>query len=321
MRLAFICAMAGLMVSAVPALADVEVKLSFAYVAPDGLATVPSPELAVTDLLQDSPLTVLAPEVAPEGSSLRVVQLPEASFVNGRYARLRVAVKGLRLPPEDARAKDDLSFAFELILRRDTIADAVEIQIPVIVSSRKEAMKSLLSDPQIAEELPGRFFAAQQYMVAYRAEPEAVAAAPSRFAIQRLIARAMVDFSLDLTDQRQNGVQILPAPEMARDVALYWDADREGKKQHLRAYGDARSFLWQDLAEVETTLREARRAGVEAVGLCAKAQQVLDFFEGNPPPAEDARRVDLMFPNPGSLQGYLEGRRLDVLFICTRPKI
>jgi hypothetical protein len=108
---------------------------------------------------------------------------------------------------------------------------------------------------------------------------------------------------------------------MARDVALYWDADRDGKKQHLRAYADARSFLWQDLAEVETILREARRAGVEAVGLCVRAEQVLDFFEKNPPPEEDARRVDLMFPNPGSLQGYIDGRRLDVLFICTRPKI
>jgi hypothetical protein len=230
-------------------------------------------------------------------------------------------VTGLRLPPEDARSKDELAFAFELILRRDTIPEVVEIRIPVIISSRKEAMKTLLSNPQIAEELPDRFFAAQQYMVAYRAEPDAVAAAPSRFALQRLIARAMVDFSLDLTDQRQGGVQILPAPEMARDVALYWDADREGKKQHLRAYADARSFLWQDLAEVETILREARRSGVEAVGLCARAQQVLDFFENTPPPEDDARRVDLMFPNPGSLKGYLEGRRLDVLFICTRPKI
>jgi hypothetical protein len=31
--------------------------------------------------------------------------------------------------------------------------------------------------------------------------------------------------------------------------------------------------------------------------------------------------VDLMFPNPGSLDGYLQGRRLDVKFICGRPQI
>ena len=182
-------------------------------------------------------------------------------------------------------------------------------------------MKGLLADPPIAEEIPGRFFVAQQYMAAYQATEEAVAAAPGSFALHRLIARAMADFSLALTDQRGQGVQILPAAEMARDIGLYWKGDAEGRKQHLRAYSDARTMMWRDLSQVEDILRQARRAGVETVQRCAEAVQVLDFFETVRPPADEARKVDLIFPNPGTLDGYLEGRRLDVKFICSRPKI
>ncbi len=301
-----------------PARADVTLRLTFAYL--DPAAGLPAPELTVTNLFTQAAVEVLVPEAAPEGSAQRVVTLSEADFA-GPYARLRLAVGGLRLPAEDARADRDLTFAFEVILRRDRLAEVVDIRIPVIVSSRKDAMKPLLADPPVAEEIADRFFVAQQYMAAYQAAADAVAAAPGSFALHRLIARALADFSLALTDQRGQGVQILPAEEMRRDIDLYWDSDPEGRKQHLRAYADARTFLWQDLAEVQDILRTARRSGIETVQRCAEAVRILDFFETVRPPEADARRVDLMFPNPGTLDGYLEGRRLDVKFICTRPQI
>lgn len=301
-----------------PAHADVTLRLTFAYL--DPAAGLPAPDLTVTNLYTQAPLEALVPEAAPEGAAQRIVTLKEEDFA-GPYARLRLAVGGLRLPPEDARADRDLTFAFEVILRRDTVAEVVDIRIPVIVSSRKDAMKPLLADPPVAEEIADRFFIAQEYMAAYQATPDAVAAAPASFALHRVIARALADFSLALTEQRGQGVQILPAEEMRRDIDLYWKSDAEGRKQHLRAYADARSFLWQDLAEVEDILRTARRSGIETVQRCAEAVKVLDFFETVRPPESDARRVDLMFPNPGSLDGYLAGRRLDVKFICGRPQI
>lgn len=304
---------------AAPVEADVELRLSFSYL--DGAGqSVPSPEVTVTNLYRQSPLTVMAPEVAPEGSSERILTLTEADFV-GPYARLRLAFGGLHLPPDDAKADRDLTFAFEMILRRDQVADAVDVKVPVIVSSRKGAMKSLLADPPIAEEIPGRFFVAQQYMAAYQATEEAVAAAPGSFALHRLIARAMADFSIALTKQRSQGVQILPAEEMARDIGLYWKGDAEARKQHLRAYSDARTMMWRDLSEVENILRQARRAGVETVQRCAEATALLDFFENQRPPADETRKVDLIFPNPGTMDSYIAGRRMDVKFICSRPKI
>ena len=278
------------------------------------------PELTVTNLYSQSPMQALVPEAAPEGVTQRVISLAETDFA-GPYARLRIAVGGLRLPPEDARADRDLTFAFELILRREKLADVVVIDVPVIVSSRKDAMKPLLADPPIAEEVQGRFFIAHEYMATYQATEEAVAAAPASFALHRVITRAQADFSLALTAQRGQGVQILPTEETRRAIELYWQADREGRKPHLRAYADARGFMWLDLAEVEDILRQARRSGIETVQRCAEAVRILDFFETMRPPPEDARRVDLMFPNPGTLDGYLHGRRLDVKFICTRPQI
>lgn len=317
----FLRAVTLLLAMAAPVGADTTLRLSFAYLDAEGSARpVPSPDLTVTNLYTQTPLTVLAPESAPEGSSERSVTLTDADFP-GPYARLRLAVSGLHLPAEDARADRDLTFAFEVILRRDLLGDAVDLKIPVILSSRKGAMKPLLGDPPIAEEVPGRFFVAQEYMAAYQATEDEVTASPGSFALHRLIARAMADFSLALTDQRGAGVQILPAEEMKRDIALYWQGDKEGRTQHLRAYGDARTFLWLDLAEVETILRKARRSGVETVQLCSKARSILDFFETHPPLSSEAGRVDQMFPNPGTLQGYLEGRRLDIKFACARPKI
>lgn len=316
-RIAFVVLLVPLF--ALPARADVLLRLSFSYLDGGG-SGVPAPDLTVTHLYSQTPLQALVPEAMPEGTAQRVIPLSEADFT-GPYARLRIAVGGLRLPPEDARADRDLTFAFEVILRRDKLADVVDIAIPVIVSSRKDAMKPLLADPPIAEEVAGRFFIAHEYMAAYQATEEAVAASPTSFALHRVITRAQADFSLALTAQRGQGVQILPTEETRRAIELYWQSDREGRKQHLRAHADARSFMWQDLAEVEDILRQARRSGIETVQRCAEAVQILDFFETTRPPAEDARRVDLMFPNPGTLDGYLAGRRLDVKFICTRPKI
>ncbi len=297
--------------------ADVALRISFAYLDAASGAAVPAPKLTATSLYRQAPIAVLAPELAPEGRAERVVQLSDADF-DGPYARVRLALADLRLPDGDARADRDLSFAFEVILRRDLLGDEVALTIPVIVSSRKGAVKPLLADPPIAEDIAGRFFIAQQYMAAYQAPVADVAAAPGSFALHRLIARAMADFALKLTDQRGQGVQLVPAPEMARDIALYWQSDRDGRAQHLRAYADARSMLWTDLTEVETILRAARRGGIAAVGLCADARARLDFFERRLPDDGDAARVDQLFPNPGSLAKYLAGRRLDVKFACGR---
>lgn len=308
---------AALILWPMAAVADVELRLSFAYL--EG-AALPAPDLTVTNLYAQTPVEVLAPEAAPEGTVERVLVLKDGDFT-GPYARLRLAVAGLHLPPEDARADRDLAFAFEMIVNRDRVADKVLVKVPVITSSRKGAMKSALAEAPIAEEVAGRFFLAQQYMAAYQATDEAVAAAPGSFALHRLITRALADFALALTDQRGAGVQILPAVEMARDITRYWKGDAEGRKQHMRAWSDARTMMWRDLSGVEDTLRAARRAGVETVQRCAEATRVLDFFETVRPPKEDARKVDLIFPNPGSLDGYLAGRRLDVKFICSRPKI
>lgn len=319
MPLRLLAAAFALMVGAGPALAEVSLRLTFAYL-DSGTGAVPAPRISATSLYRQAPLEVLAPELAPEGRAERVVTLTDADF-DGPFARLRLALGGLRLPQDDARADRELSFAFEVILRRDQVGPEVDLTVPVIVSSRRDAMKPFLADPPVAEDLPGRFFIAQQYMAAYHATPEAVSAAPASFAPHRLIARAMADFALKLTGQAANGVQLLPAEEMARDIGLYWQTDREAQQLHLRAYADARSFPWMALAEVEKTLSAARRGGVESVRLCNEAVRMLDHFDRRRPDPDDARRVDLLFPVPGSLEGYLQGRRLDVRASCGRPKI
>ena len=305
---------AALLIPVTARAADVTLTLGFAYL-DAGVAGEPAPNLTVTSLFRNAPLDVQTPETA--SGATRVVTVGDADF-DGPYARLRLALSGLRLPEDDARSDRDLSFAFEVILRRDLVAPEVTLAVPVIVSSRKGALKSLLSDPPLAEDVPGRFFIAQQYMAAYQAPAEDVAAAPGSFALHRLIARAMADFALQVTDHRGQGVHLVPAQEMQRDIDLYWKTDRDGHRQHMRAYADARSFHWTDLREVETILSRARRGGVEAVGHCDTARRILDHFERRLPPAEDARRVDQMFANPGSLAAYLEGRRLDVKFACGR---
>ena len=319
MLLRLLAAVLALTLGAAPGRADVTLRLSFAYLETVGGA-LPAPKITATSLYRQAPMEVLAPELSPEGRVERVVMVSDADF-DGPFARLRLAVGGLRLPQGDARADRDLSFAFEVVLRRDRVGPDVDLAVPVIVSSRRDAMKPFLADPPLAEDLPGRFFIAQQYMAAYHATPDAVAAAPASFAPHRLIARAMADFALKLTGKAANGVQLLPAQEMARDIGLYWQSDREAQQLHLRAYTDARSFPWMTLTEVERTLREARRGGVESVRLCEQARQMLDFFERRRPDPDDARRVDQLFPVPGTLDGYLKGRRLDVRASCTRLNI
>ena len=78
---------------------------------------------------------------------------------------------------------------------------------------------------------------------------------------------------------------------------------------------------WLDVPLAEDLLRQARRSGIEAPAVCNAAREHLDFFARRLPDADEAAWVDAMFPVPGSLAGYLEGRRLDIIFACTRLRI
>lgn len=306
----------ALIFSLLPAAADVQIRLSFAYLEPGPAA--PVVDLAVTELFQSKPVEVQIS--ADAAASVVSFTLSEADF-SGRYARLRLVVNGLRLPPEDAQSDQPIQFAFEMLLRRDLLADVVEIAVPVVTSSRKGALKPYMDMPQIAEDLPSHYLLAEQWMSVYQASPEAVAAAPASFALQRLISRALVDFSLALSEQPVAGVLFVPSEEMRRTLDLYWNLSSEGGSQHLRAYRDSRTSLWKDVVAAQDLLRNARRSGVEAVAMCDQARALVAFFADHPPPEDDAAWVDQMFPNPGTLQGYLEGRLLDIQAICSRLRI
>jgi len=299
---------------AMPALADVTVTLDFAYQDPNG--TAPQARVQVTDLLTSQPIV---PTLAEGDAGHRLVSfvVPEAAFP-GPYARLRLAVDGLHLPPDDRKADQDILFAVELILRRDQITDAVKIAVPVVSSSRKGAVKPAMDMPQISEEVQGRFLLAQQWASVYNASPEAVAESPDSFALQRLISRAMADFALALAQGRPGGALLIPAEEMGATIKLYWPQGSEGRSTHLRAYQEARTHLWLDLAQVQGLLSQARRSGVEGPKFCNQAKALLAFFDTYRPMEPEARLVDLVFPNPGTLQGYLDGRALDVKYSCTR---
>lgn len=297
--------------------ADVQVRLTFAY--QDAGRAAPSVALAVTNLLQPKSLEVQV-TAGQDGATTAAFTVPETEFVAG-YARLRLVVDGLRLPPEDAKADQTIQFAFEMLLRRSLLSDGVDITVPVVTSSRKGALKPFMDLPQIAEDLPRRYLMAEQWMALYQASPDAVAAAPASFALHRLISRALVDFAIAMAGQPVSGVQLLPSEEVKRSLDLYWNLTSEGGSQHLRAYRDARTTLWKDAAAAEEMLRAARRSGVEAAALCDQARRLIGFFNANPPPEDDRPWVDQMFPNPGTLQGYLDGRVLDVRAICTRLRI
>jgi hypothetical protein len=302
----------------VPALAEVPLRLNFAYLDAPGTLALAAPDVTVTDVLhgQDLPVTLAAPETGGPMQQAAVA-LPDAVF-SGPYARLRVAVTGLRLPPDDSQSNEVISFAFELVLRRASLPEAIEIDVPVVTSSRRGAMKPFLELPEIAEDLPDRFFLALQWMSVYRADAAAVAASPRSFALHRLISLAIVDFAIRMANEAPGGVLIIPATELRETLRLYWESDPAGRALHLRAYADARTILWMDLGRTEQILRDARRAGVNAPALCNEARSVLAFFAAHRPSEEEAAKVDSLFPNPGSLAAYMAGRELDLRAICTR---
>ncbi len=175
--------------------------------------------------------------------------------------------------------------------------------------------------PQIAEDRPQRFLIAQQYMSLNAASAEAVAAAPGGFARHRPIARALADFALARSRAQNGAMRMLPAVDLRRTVALSRDSDPSGRRQHSAAAEAARSAPWSDLREVETLLRTARRAGIDGPARCAEAVRRVDFFDARRPPEDDAGVVDRMFPNPGSRQRCIKGRRLDIGLVCGRPQI
>lgn len=298
--------------------ADVTLRLTIAYLDAAAGAVTTAPTLTVTDLLGTAPLQAsIAADPADASRQVASVTLPESLF-SGPYARLRVAVADLRLPPGDSKSGEDIRFAFELVLRRALVGDTVDVHLPIVTSSRKGAMKPYMDFPQIAEELPARFFLAQQWMSLYQADPASVAASPQSFALQRLISRAIADFAIRMADLDAGAVLILPAVELRDTLALYWDGQPDGRAIHLRAYADARTILWQDLARSEDLLSLARRGGTTAPAACAEARALLTFFETQRPDESEAAKVDSMFPNPGTLDGYLAGRRTDLSVSCAR---
>lgn len=300
-----------------PLRADTELRFEFAHLEP-GLPA-PEPSLTITDVFSDTAITVMPQETGSD-TAILTTTVPASQF-DGPYARLRVVVGGLELPPGDSKSGEEIRFAFELVLRRDLLDGPVVIRIPVVTTSRRQAMKPFMSMPELVEDLPNRFFLAQQWMSLYRASPEAVATAPQAFALHRLIARAVVDFAIATADGRRGPVLILPAPELAQTLDLYWSSMPNGQQTHMAAYADARTILWRDVRQVEDLLRTARRSGIEAPAACAAAREHLGFFARRLPDASEADWVDSLFPTPGSLADYLEGRRLDILFACTRLRI
>ncbi len=312
------CFALGLLLLPLQAGADVTLRLNMAYLDPAAGAVGTAPTITVTDLLGTQPLQAsVAPDPADASRQVASVTLPEALF-SGPYARLRVAVADLRLPPGDSQSGEDIRFAFELVLRRALLGEVVDLQLPIVTSSRKGAMKPYMDFPQIAEELPARFFLAQQWMSLYQADPASVAASPQSFALQRLISRAIADFAIRMADLEASAVLILPAVELRDTLALFWDGQPDGRAIHLRAYADARTILWLDLARSEELLSLARRGGTTAPAACAEARALLAFFDANRPDEAEASKVNAMFPNPGTLDGYLSGRRTDLEVSCAR---
>ena len=112
----------------------------------------------ITDLLAGQILQPSPSEGEPRHRLISFT-LPETSF-DGRYTRLRLAVDGLRLPGDDNKANQSIVFAFEMLLRRDQITDTVKVDVPVVTSSRKSAIKPAMDMPQIAEKVGARFFQA-----------------------------------------------------------------------------------------------------------------------------------------------------------------
>jgi hypothetical protein len=297
-----------------------ETLLQFDFAPLEDGRPAPTPRLEITDLFGGGPVPVTA---APtEGSAARLTATLPDSLFDGPYARLRVAVGGLQLAADDSKGGQDIRFAFDIVIRRALVRDGtVTVQIPVVTSSRRGAMKPYLTMPDLPEDLPGRFFLAQQWMSLYQAGPEAVAEAPQAFALHRLLARAVADFAIATATARPGAALIIPAPELAQAIALYWASMPSGLQTHLAAYADARRMLWLDVAAVEDMLRSARRGGPEAPARCQAARAHVGFFERRLPDPAEAASVDALFPVPGTLAGYLAGRQADILFACTRMRL
>ena len=121
-----------------------------------------------------------------------------------------------------------------------------------------------------------------------------------------------------MADMDPGAVLILPAEELRDTLALYWDGQPDGRAIHLRAYADARTILWLDLGRTEDLLSTARRGGTPAPAACAEARALLAFFDSHRPDEAETGKVDSMFPNPGTLDGYLSGRRTDLTVSCAR---
>jgi hypothetical protein len=304
--------------AAVPLRAETNLRFEFTHL--DSRLPAPTPTLTVTDLFSDTMLDVTAQDAAEATTVLSTI-IADTRF-DGPYARLRVVVGGLELPPGDSKSGQEIRFAFEIVLRRALVGDGqVVIRIPVVTSSRRQAMKPYLAMPDLVDDLPDRFFLAQQWMSLYQAGPDAVAAAPQAFALHRLISRAVADFAIATADERRGPVLVLPVPELAQTLDLYWSSMPTGKRTHLTAFADARTILWMDVPQVEDLLRKARRNSTEAPSLCRTAETYLGFFARRRPLPDEAAWVDAMFPVPGTLDGYLNGRQLDIGFTCTRLRL
>ena len=108
------CFALGLFALPLQAGADVTLRLNLAYLDAAAGAVATAPTITVTDLLGTQPLQAsIAPDPADSNRQVATVTLPEALF-SGPYARLRVAVADLRLPPGDSQSGEDIRFAFEL---------------------------------------------------------------------------------------------------------------------------------------------------------------------------------------------------------------
>jgi hypothetical protein len=305
----------GLAALAAPLRAETEIRFEFTHL--DAGIAAPSPDIVVTDLYQGTAMDVTARD-PQDATAILATTLADTGF-DGPYARLRVVVGGLELPPGDSKSDEEIRFAFELVLRRNLLAEGpVVVRIPVVTTSRRQAMKTYLAMPDLVEDLPDRFFLAQQWMSLYQASPAAVADAPQAFALHRLIARAVADFAIATADARPGPVLILPAPELAQTLDLYWSSMPAGKRTHLAAYADARRMLWLDLPQIEEMLSKARRNGLEAPALCQQAREHLGFFQRRLPDPAEADSVDALFARPGTLADYIEGRELDILYACRR---
>ncbi len=117
----------------------------------------------------------------------------------------------MKLPADDVWADQTIPFVTEMILRRDLLADATRISVPVVTSSRKGAIKPAMGMPQVTEEVTGRYFLAQQWASLYTASAEAVADAPESFGLHCTIWRSLADASIAMAQARPGALLLIPS--------------------------------------------------------------------------------------------------------------